>query len=118
VTFDRRIAMDRYRIKEYREKRGLSQRELEILSGISKQEISNIEVSRHVPRFSTLGKLSRVLHFDVDEIIDSDSCIPKLRIYIPVVIDISVPYLGILLAVAVRIYFLPIACTGFTRIRV
>jgi len=64
--------MDKYRIKEYRERRGLSQRELSILSGVSKQEISNIEVSRHVPRFNTLDKLSRILKFDVDEIMDAD----------------------------------------------
>lgn len=64
--------MDKYKIREFRTRRGLSQRELGILSGISKQEISNIEVSRHIPRFSTLDKLSRVLHFNVDEMIDSD----------------------------------------------
>ena len=64
--------MDKYRIKEYRERRGLSQRELSILSGVSKQEVSNIEVSRHVPRLSTLDKLSRVLHFTADEMMDSD----------------------------------------------
>ncbi len=64
--------MDRYRIKELRSKRGLSQRELSILSGVSKQEISNIEVSRHVPRFGTLDKLSRVLKFDIDNVMNSD----------------------------------------------
>ena len=49
------------RIKEWRAKRKLSQRDLADLSGVSREYIARIELGQHDPTVSTLVKLAKAL---------------------------------------------------------
>lgn len=49
------------RIKEWRAKRKLSQRDLADLSGVSREYIARIELGQHDPTVSTLEKLAKAL---------------------------------------------------------
>lgn len=49
------------RIREWRAKRKLSQRELAERSGVSREYIARIELGQHDPTVSTLEKLAKAL---------------------------------------------------------
>lgn len=49
------------RLKEHRNRRGLSQEELAKLSGISRDAIARLETTDRRPRSSTVDKLARAL---------------------------------------------------------
>ena len=58
------------RIKEWRIKRGLSQRELADESGVSREYIARIELGQHDPTLSTLEKLANALGVKVAKLIE------------------------------------------------
>lgn len=57
------------KIKEFREKKGLSQEKLGEILGLSKQTISSYELGTREPNIETLVKISIVLDVSVDELI-------------------------------------------------
>jgi transcriptional regulator with XRE-family HTH domain len=58
------------RIKEWRAKRKLSQRDLADLSGVSREYIARIELGQHDPTLSTLEKLAKALKVKVRHLIE------------------------------------------------
>jgi transcriptional regulator with XRE-family HTH domain len=58
------------RIREWRAKRGLSQRELATLSTVSREYIARIELGQHDPTLSTLEKLAKALGVKVSKLIE------------------------------------------------
>jgi transcriptional regulator with XRE-family HTH domain len=56
-------------LKEWREKRGFSQRELAKLSGVHYVSIAKIEMDQLDPRLSTLLKLCKVLGVSLTELV-------------------------------------------------
>lgn len=61
------------RVKELRKKRGLSQLDLEVQSGISRTEISKIENGLNNIRFMTIVRLAEVLEVNLASFFDSGS---------------------------------------------
>jgi transcriptional regulator with XRE-family HTH domain len=57
------------RIREAREERGLSQEQVETLSGISQETLSRIENGHRDPRLDTLRKLAAGLSMDLPELL-------------------------------------------------
>ncbi len=53
------------RLKELREKAGLSQAELVQRSGVSKQAVSNLELGNRKPTWETVRRLARALGVSV-----------------------------------------------------
>jgi transcriptional regulator with XRE-family HTH domain len=58
------------RIKEWRAKRGLSQRDLAEVSGVSREYIARIELGQHDPTLSTLEKLAKALGVKVRRLLE------------------------------------------------
>jgi HTH-type transcriptional regulator / antitoxin HipB len=58
------------RLRERREKRGWSQRELAEASGVSREYIARIELGQHDPTLSTLEKLAQALGMKVAKLIE------------------------------------------------
>ena len=56
------------KLKEVREKVGMTQRELSELSGITITTISKIENGRHAPRISTANEIAKILNADFKEL--------------------------------------------------
>lgn len=60
-----------WKIKEIRKKKGISQRELAIRSGISKTNVGEIEVGVvKSPAFTTIVKFAKVLNVGITELYD------------------------------------------------
>lgn len=57
------------RIKIAREKQGLNQDELAQKTGIARPNIVRIEKGRHMPNYSTLQRIARVLNLDMDHLL-------------------------------------------------
>ena len=60
------------RLKEHRERVGISQRELARLSGVSQGYISDLEAGKKDPRLTQAAKLARALGVLVDDLLESD----------------------------------------------
>jgi transcriptional regulator with XRE-family HTH domain len=58
------------RIKEWRAKPGLSQRDLAAVSGVSREYIARIELGQHDPTLSTLEKLAKALGVKVARLLE------------------------------------------------
>jgi transcriptional regulator with XRE-family HTH domain len=58
------------RLRELRDRRGLSQRDLAEASGVSREYIARIELGQHDPTLSTLEKLARALKVRVARLIE------------------------------------------------
>jgi transcriptional regulator with XRE-family HTH domain len=58
------------RIKEWRAQRGLSQRDLADVSGVSREYIARIELGQHDPTLSTLEKLAKALNVKVGKLLE------------------------------------------------
>lgn len=59
------------KIAYYREKAGLSQRELADRVGVSSGAIGQYETNRRTPRIETLRRLAEALHVSVAELISA-----------------------------------------------
>jgi transcriptional regulator with XRE-family HTH domain len=57
------------RIKEWRAQRGLSQRDLADVSGVSREYIARLELGQHDPTVSTLEKLAKALKVSVADLL-------------------------------------------------
>ncbi|WP_197029333.1 helix-turn-helix domain-containing protein [Alicyclobacillus macrosporangiidus] len=62
----------RIRLREARERAGLTQSELARLSGVSQSHISEIETNRTAPTVFVAKKLARVLGVSVDDLIEEE----------------------------------------------
>ena len=60
----------RLRLREWRERRLLTQRELAERVGMSTGQINRIERGIHEPRFSTIRKLAEALEVTTDELVE------------------------------------------------
>ncbi len=58
-------------IKKYRKKKGLSQRKLSILSGVSHTQIANYEKNNTIPTLETLGKIAKGLDIPISLLMPS-----------------------------------------------
>jgi len=56
------------RLKELRERNLLTQAELGVAAGVSRDQVSRIERDEVDPRFSTIRKLARALNVDPTEL--------------------------------------------------
>jgi len=56
------------RLKESRERNLLTQAELGVAAGVSRDQVSRIERDEVDPRFSTIRKLARALNVDPSEL--------------------------------------------------
>jgi transcriptional regulator with XRE-family HTH domain len=56
------------RLKELRERNLLTQAELGVAAGVSRDQVSRIERDQVDPRFSTIRKLARALNVDPSEL--------------------------------------------------
>jgi len=61
-----RVAM---RLKEWRERRGMTQEQLAKKAGISRGFLARLETARHDPKLSTLEKLARALKVDIAKLL-------------------------------------------------
>jgi transcriptional regulator with XRE-family HTH domain len=59
-----------HKLREIREQRALSLRELERLSGVDYSSISKIETGESSPKLETILKLAKALQVDLIELID------------------------------------------------
>lgn len=59
------------KIAYYREKAGLSQKELAALAGVSPGAVGQYETARATPRIDTLRRLAEALHVSVAELISA-----------------------------------------------
>lgn len=62
--------MIKLKIKEYREQKKLSYRQLEILSGVSRTMISNIEKGKRNPTIDILDRLAQGLRISIHDLIE------------------------------------------------
>lgn len=62
--------MIKLKIKEYREQKKLSYRQLEILSGVSRTMISNIEKGKRNPTIDILDRLAQGLRVSIHDLIE------------------------------------------------
>lgn len=60
----------RYKIKNIRLKHGMTLRELEKLSSVSRSELSNVERNKADPTLRTLIMIARGLNIDVTELFE------------------------------------------------
>jgi transcriptional regulator with XRE-family HTH domain len=65
------------RLKEWRERRGLSLRKLAQASGVHYVSLVRIEADRLDPRLSTLLKLCRALKISIDELVGTGKPLKK-----------------------------------------
>lgn len=61
-----RMAM---RVKEWRERRGLTQEQLADKAGISRGFLARLETARHDPKLSTLEKIAKALKVDIAKLL-------------------------------------------------
>lgn len=59
-------------LAEIMERRGLSYRQLEILTGISKSALHNIATGKRIPRMDTMEKLAEHLHVRIEDLYESE----------------------------------------------
>lgn len=62
-----------YELKRYREKQGISGKQLAELIGVSGATISYIESGRHMPSLSNLIKIGQVLNIPANVLLDQDT---------------------------------------------
>lgn len=60
------------KLKEARQKKNLSQRDLSLLSGVAQEMISRIENGRIAPTVETIGRLAKALGFKLELKEDDD----------------------------------------------
>ncbi len=58
------------RLREWRDKREMSQRDLAEKSSVSREYIARIELGQHDPTLSTLEKLAKALDVKVSQLIE------------------------------------------------
>jgi transcriptional regulator with XRE-family HTH domain len=58
------------RIRDWRTKRKLTQRQLAELSGVSREYIARIELGQHDPTLSTIEKLAKALGVKVAKLLE------------------------------------------------
>jgi len=61
-----RVAM---RVKEWRERRGLTQEQLAEKAGISRGFLARFETARHDPKLSTLEQIAKALKVDIAKLL-------------------------------------------------
>ena len=61
-----RMAM---RVKEWRERRGLTQEQLATKAGLSRGFLARLETARHDPKLSTLEKIAKALKVDIAKLL-------------------------------------------------
>ncbi len=66
MTRVERMAM---RVKEWRERRGLTQEKLADRAGISRGFLARLETARHDPKLSTLEKIAKALKVDIAKLL-------------------------------------------------
>ncbi len=69
--------MRRLRLREWRERRALTQRDLAGQAGVTTASINRIENGVHEARLSTVRKLADALGVSVDELIDWEAGEPN-----------------------------------------
>jgi len=57
------------RVKEWRERRGLTQEQLAEKAGISRGFLARLETARHDPKLSTLEKIAKALKVDIAKLL-------------------------------------------------
>jgi transcriptional regulator with XRE-family HTH domain len=57
------------RVKQERERRGLTQEELASKAGISRGYLARLETGRHDPKLSALEKIAKALRIDVAKLL-------------------------------------------------
>lgn len=68
-----------FKMKQYRDKNNLSQRELGLILGVSARAISNYESGDREPNIEMLVKIASLMEITVDELIDFKSIKEKLN---------------------------------------
>jgi len=61
-----RMAM---RLKQWRERRGMTQEQLATKAGLSRGFLARLETARHDPKLSTLEKLAKALKVDIAKLL-------------------------------------------------
>lgn len=56
-------------IKEWRDRRGLTQEQLADKAGISRGFLARLETARHDPKLSTLEKIAKALKIDIAKLL-------------------------------------------------
>lgn len=59
-------------LKEIRLKKGMTQLQLSVISGVSQNSISDIEEGRHFPSVLKMCKLAKALNVTIQELIDCE----------------------------------------------
>lgn len=59
-------------LAELMESRGLSYRQVEIITGISKSTLHNIATGKRMPRMDTMEKLAEHLHVRIEDLYESE----------------------------------------------
>ena len=59
-------------LAEQIKRKGLSYRQLEILTGISKSTLHNIATGKRIPRMDTMEKLAEHLHVRIEDLYESE----------------------------------------------
>ncbi|MFR0987660.1 MAG: helix-turn-helix transcriptional regulator [Anaerobutyricum hallii] len=59
-------------LAEQMKRKGLSYRQLEILTGISKSTLCNIATGKRIPRMDTMEKLAEHLHVRIEDLYESE----------------------------------------------
>lgn len=73
IECNRRCRMDiGVRIKQYRERQGITQEELALKVFVSRQTISNWETNKSYPDIKSLTLLSNIFHVSLDDFIKAD----------------------------------------------
>ena len=57
------------RVREWRDRRGLTQEQLALKAGISRGYLARLETARQDPKLSTLEKIARALKIDVTKLL-------------------------------------------------
>jgi transcriptional regulator with XRE-family HTH domain len=65
-------SFDPARLKEWRDRRALSQRDLADLANVMQSTIVGLEQGRHVPRPSTIRRLAKALKISPQELLRED----------------------------------------------
>ena len=68
----------KFKLKEFREKRGWSQRKLSRASGVSQAQISELEKETTMPALDTANQLAFALGANLEEMIETHSTIMEV----------------------------------------
>lgn len=68
-------------LAEQMKRKGLSYRQLEILTGISKSTLHNITTGKRVPRMDTMEKLAEHLHVRIEDLYESEYKWKNVHVY-------------------------------------